>query len=84
MEGDKDSFVKLYTRFFHGSESILPRPVAIINRGRRVPKQFFPKWSKSNDSVKQGLPQPEGPTTKILEGVLNQNAFPLSIPFAVS
>ena len=33
----------------------------------------------TNDSLKQVLPPPEGPTTKILEGVLNQNAFPPSI-----
>ena len=31
--------------------------------------------------MKQVLPQPEGPTIKILEGVLNRNASPNSIPF---
>ena len=30
--------------------------------------------------MKQVLPQPEGPKTKILEGVLNRNASPNSIP----
>ena len=39
-EGGRKPFVKMYTRFFHGSESILPRPVAIMNRRWRVHKFF--------------------------------------------
>ena len=33
--------------------------------------------------MKQVLPQLEGPTTKILEGVLNLNASPNSIPLDI-
>ena len=31
MEGVRNPFVKLYASVFHVSESILPRPVAILN-----------------------------------------------------
>ena len=38
------------------------------------------KWSRSNDSMKYVAPHPDGPTIKMLQGVLNRKASPISIP----
>lgn len=38
------------------------------------------KWSRSNDSMKYVALHPDGPTIKMLQGVLNRKASPISIP----
>lgn len=39
------------------------------------------KWSRTNDSMKYVAPHPDGPTIKMLQGVLNRKASPISILF---
>ena len=66
--------MKLYTCFFHGLESILPRPVAIMNRGRRVYKQFF-QMIQEQQLGKTSLATTRGADDQNTRGYLQRKRF---------